>query len=94
MVLLNDENNLDAGIDEYEDYTDAKFEELLRIIDEVFKHGTKKIVIFALFRRTLKYLQIRFKKRGFGTLMIHGMVENRADVLDEFKNYPDIKPSS
>ena len=88
-AYLNNEESLDAGIDEYEDYTDAKFEELLRIIDEVFKHGTKKIVIFALFRRTLKYLQIRFKKRGFGTLMIHGMVENRADVLDEFKNNPD-----
>lgn len=88
-AYLNSESSLDAGIDEYEDYTDAKFEELLRIIDEVFKHGTKKIVIFALFRRTLKYLQIRFKKRGFGTLMIHGMIENRADILGEFKNNPN-----
>ena len=88
-AYLNREEKLDAGIDEYEEYTDAKFEELLRIIDEVFKHGTKKIVIFALFRKTLKYLQIRFKKRGFGTLMIHGMIENRADVLDDFKNNPD-----
>jgi len=87
-AYLNSEQSLDAGIDEYEDYEDAKFEELIRIIDEVFKHGTKKIVIFALFRRTLKYLQIRFKKRGYGTLMIHGMIENRADVLDEFKNNP------
>ena len=71
-AYLNTESNLDKGIDEYADYTDAKFEELLRIIDEVFRHGTKKIVIFALFRKTLKYLQIRFKQRGFGTLMIHG----------------------
>ena len=88
-AYLNTENNLDKGIDEYADYTDAKFEELLRIIDEVFRHGTKKIVIFALFRKTLKYLQIRFKQRGFGTLMIHGMVENRIDILDEFKNNPN-----
>ena len=88
-AYLNSESSLDNGIDEYAEYTDAKFEELLRIIDEVFKHGTKKIVIFALFRRTLKYLQIRFKKRGFGTLMIHGMVENRIDILDEFKNNPN-----
>lgn len=87
-AYLNTESNLDKGIDEYADYTDAKFEELLRIIDEVFRHGTKKIVIFALFRKTLKYLQIRFKQRGFGTLMIHGMVENRIDILDEFKNNP------
>ena len=88
-AYLNTESNLDKGIDEYADYTDAKFEELLRIIDEVFRHGTKKIVIFALFRNTLKYLQIRFKQRGFGTLMIHGMVENRIDILDEFKNNPN-----
>ena len=88
-AYLNTESNLDKGIDKYADYTDAKFEELLRIIDEVFRHGTKKIVIFALFRKTLKYLQIRFKQRGFGTLMIHGMVENRIDILDEFKNNPN-----
>lgn len=88
-AYLNSDASLDKGIDEYADYTDAKFEELLKIIDEVFKHGTKKIVIFALFRKTLKYLQIRFKNRGFGTLMIHGMVENRIDVLDEFKNNPN-----
>ena len=88
-AYLNTESNLDKGIDEYADYTDAKFEELLRIIDEVFRHGTKKIVIFALFRKTLKYLQIRFKQRGFGTLMIHGMLENRIDILDEFKNNPN-----
>ena len=88
-AYLNTESKLDKGIDEYAEYTDAKFEELLRIIDEVFRHGTKKIVIFALFRKTLKYLQIRFKQRGFGTLMIHGMVENRIDILDEFKNNPN-----
>ena len=88
-AYLNTEPNLDLGIDAYENYTDSKFDELLRIIDEVFKHGTQKIVIFALFRRTLKYLQIRFRKHGFGTLMIHGQVENRAEILDEFKNNPN-----
>lgn len=88
-AYLNSESSLDNGIDEYAEYPDAKFEELLKIIDKVFSHGNKKIVIFALFRKTLKYLQIRFKQRGFGTLMIHGMVENRVDVLDEFKNNPN-----
>ena len=87
-AYLNDEDDLDKGIDRYADYPDAKFDELLKIIDEVFKHGTKKIVVFALFRKTLKYLQIRFKEKGYGTLIIHGGVENRVDVLDEFKNNP------
>ena len=88
-AYLNDEQNLDNGIDEYSEYPDAKFDELLKIIHEVFRHGTKKIVIFALFRKTLKYLQIRFKSTGLGALMIHGMIENRMDVLEEFKNNPD-----
>ena len=88
-AYLNSEESLDKGIDEYAEYPDAKFDELLRIIDKVFSHGNKKIVIFALFRKTLKYLQIRFKQRGFGTLMIHGMVDNRVEVLDEFKNNPN-----
>lgn len=88
-AYLNSESSLDKGIDVFADNVDSKFEELLTIIDEVFKHGTKKIVIFALFRKTLKYLQIRFKQRGFGTLMIHGMVDNRIEILDEFKNNPN-----
>lgn len=88
-AYLNSESSLDNGIDEYAEYPDAKFEELLKVIDKVFSHGNKKIVIFALFRKTLKYLQIRFKQRGFGTLMIHGMVDNRVDVLDKFKNNPN-----
>lgn len=87
-AYLNSDKNLDLGIDEYEKYEDSKFNELLRIIDEVFKHGTKKIVIFALFRKTLKYLQIRFKKHGFGSLMIHGQVEGRAEILEEFRTNP------
>ena len=86
FAYLNEDYNLDQGIDEFAEYPDAKFEELIRIIEEVFKYGTKKIVIFALFRKTLKYLQIRFKQRGYGTLMIHGQIENRADILNKFKH--------
>lgn len=86
FAYLNKDDNLDQGIDEFAQYPDAKFEELIRIIEEVFKYGTKKIVIFALFRKTLKYLQIRFRQCGYGTLMIHGQVENRADILNQFKH--------
>lgn len=88
-AYLNEEESLDKGIDLYSNKTDAKVEKLIEIITEVFSHGTKKIVIFALFRKTLKYLQLRLGKRGFGTLMIHGMVNNRAEILDEFRNNPD-----
>ncbi|MGN0206838.1 MAG: DEAD/DEAH box helicase, partial [Muribaculaceae bacterium] len=89
FAYLNTEEDLDNGIDRFKDYEDAKFEELINIIEEVFKHGSKKIVIFALFRKTLKFLQLRFRKRGYGTLIIHGHIENRAEILDEFKNNPN-----
>lgn len=88
-AYLNTERDLEQGIDRYAEYPDAKFDELVRIIDEVFRHGTKKIIIFALFRKTLKYLQMRLSNRGYGTLMIHGMINNRIDILDEFKNNPE-----
>lgn len=86
---LNTEEDLDEGIDAYENETDAKFEELIKIIEEVFKHTTKKLVVFALFRKTLKYLQIRLQKRGYNSLIIHGQIQNRAEILEEFKKNPD-----
>ena len=86
---LNTEESLDEGIDEYAEYEDAKVDKLIEIIEEVFKYGTKKIVVFALFRKTLKYLQIRLKKRGYGSLIIHGQVDNRAEILENFKKNPD-----
>ncbi len=83
---LNDENDLNRGIDNYKDYPDAKVDKLVEIIQQVFKNGTKKLVVFALFRRTLKYLDIRLKKLGYNALIIHGQVDNRTEILDQFKN--------
>lgn len=89
FAYMNKEEDLDKDIDAYEKYEDAKIEQLVEIIEEVFKHGTKKIVVFALFRKTLKYLKLRLKKKGYNSLIIHGGVENRAEVIDSFKNNPD-----
>lgn len=86
---LNTDENLDDGIDIYSQMPDAKIDQLVEIINEVFKHGTKKIVVFALFRKTLKYIQIRLKQKGFGCLMIHGLVENRQEILEQFKKDPN-----
>ena len=88
-AYLNTDEDLDRGIDKYADEEDAKVEQLLLIIEEVFKHETKKLVVFALFRKTLKYLSIRLKKKGFNCLIIHGQIENRAEILESFKKNPD-----
>lgn len=86
-AYLNSESDLDRGIDKYAGYKDAKVEKIIEIIDAVFKGGTKKLVIFALFRKTLKYLSIRLKQAGFNSVIIHGQVssEDRNKILHQFK---------
>lgn len=88
---LNEEADLDNGIDAYSKFEDAKVKELLAIIERVFESGTKKLVVFAVFRKTLKYLRIRLKKAGYNTLIIHGLVENRAEIINQFKNDDNIQ---
>lgn len=85
-AFLNDEKSLEAGFDEYGDMPDAKFDELLKVISAVFASGTRKIIVFALFRKTLMYLAIRLKKAGFGSAVIHGGVKDRQSELDKFQN--------
>lgn len=86
-AYLNNETDLDKGIDKYANCKDAKIDKILEIIDIVFRRGTKKLVIFALFRKTLKYLAIRLKKAGFNSVIIHGQVssEDRNKILHQFK---------
>lgn len=86
-AYLNSESDLDKGIDKYAQYKDAKVEKIIEIINAVFSGRTKKLVIFALFRKTLKYLAIRLKRAGFNSVIIHGQVsgEDRAKILHQFK---------
>jgi len=84
-AYLNDYDKLVAGYDAYEHMPDAKFNELLRAIREVFNNGPKKLIIFGLFKKTLYYLAVRLKKAGYNSVMIHGDIEDRQTVLDEFR---------
>ena len=87
---LNDDDDLDKGIDRYSSYPDGKVDALVKIIEEASKHGSKKLVVFAVFRRTLKYLQIRLKAKGYNALLIHGLINNRHEILDKFKKDKNI----
>ncbi len=82
----SDNEKLDRGFDEFGDCQDAKFEALLRILQTVFSHGNKKIIVFAIFKKTLKYLNIRLKKAGYKSALIYGDPSiNKKDVLDKFQ---------
>lgn len=90
-AYLNDENDLENGIDAYADFPDAKVEYLDRIIKEVFADGRRKLIIFALFRKTLNYLRIRLGKLGYTCSMLHGGTQNREMELTEFEHNDNIQ---
>ena len=52
--------------------TDNKFEALLKILKKVFENGKNKIIVFAVFKKTLWYLNYRLKKAGYNCIVIHG----------------------
>lgn len=90
-AYLNNMEDLQLGIDKYCDYPDAKLDKLLDIIDEVANKYNKKLIVFSLFKKTLIYLEIRLKKAGIGSAMIHGGINNRSEVLQEFRDNPNKK---
>lgn len=90
-AYLNNMEDLQQGIDKYCDYPDAKLDKLLDIIDEVANKHNKKLIVFSLFKKTLIYLEIRLKKAGIESAMIHGGINNRSEVLQEFRDNPNKK---
>lgn len=90
-AYANDDSDLERGYDAYSDCRDAKVEKLLEVIKEVFAYGTHKLIVFALFRKTLRYLQIRLKKAGYNAVVIHGQINNRDEILQQFKTDDNIQ---
>ena len=84
---LNDSNALIDGIDDYADLPDAKVDELVRIINAMKVKGRKHLIVFAVFKDTLRYLAIRLSKLGYNTIQIHGDVksEERVTRLQQFR---------
>ena len=48
------------------------------------------MVVFAIFRKTLEYLRIRLRKQGYNSLVVHGGVDNRDEVIGQFRKDPTI----
>lgn len=88
---LNNTEDLNKGVDIYKSSKDAKYEKLLEIIEKVVKADNKKLIVFALFKNTLKYLNIRLNNAGIQTAIIHGDIENRVLEIERFKTTTDVK---
>ncbi len=67
--------------------SDSKIEKLIEIISMVKSH-TNKVVLFAFFKDTLRYIQASLNKKGIKTYMLHGNVHisERSGVINEFQN--------
>lgn len=70
---------------------DTKFQELRRLLVEQLPD--EKVIIFAYFKGTLRYLQKRLLAEGIGCALIHGELddEERAAELDAFRDKPEIR---
>lgn len=88
---LNSEENLNKGFDQFAGLRDAKVDKLIKVIQKRNENNEHKIIVFALFKNTLKYLAIRLAKAGFKTLMIHGDIKERESVIEQFKNDESIE---
>lgn len=83
--FLNSEEDLNKGVDGYAALSDAKFENLIKLLNKLHVKTDKKIIIFALFKNTLKYLSIRLENMGYSTVMIHGDIKERDNVINQFR---------
>lgn len=88
---LNTTEDLVSGIDRYSSYKDSKLEALLNIIHQVVTVNNKKLIVFATFIPTLRYLGIRLKNHGIKTIMIHGLTENRVAEIERFRSDDSIQ---
>jgi superfamily II DNA or RNA helicase len=88
---LNSKDELEVNVDQFSQFKDSKVDQLLKIIEEVCHENGKKLIVFAIFKKTLKYLEIRLKKAGINSVVIHGGIEERFNEIKRFKEDKSIK---
>ncbi len=65
---------------------DAKIDKLIDIVNGVRKAGGTKLILFSIFKFTVRYLDIRLKKLGYTVFAIHGDIKEREVVIKQFQN--------
>lgn len=64
---------------------DAKIDNLVEIFNGVKKAGASKVIVFSIFKFTIRYLAIRLQKMGYKVFAIHGDIKEREKIIQEFK---------
>jgi len=72
-------------------FRDSKFEKFYNsIVQEVVVKNKKKLIVFAFFKKTLKYLEIRLEDNGVKCEIIHGDIKDRTERIENFRTTPQI----
>ena len=64
---------------------DAKIDKLVEIFNGVKKALASKVIVFSIFKFTVRYLAIRLQKMGYKVFAIHGDIKEREKIIQEFK---------
>lgn len=87
--LISAEDQLRAVLIRHGDnVTDSKYDEFIRILKSLRqKEGRLKVMVFAFFKDTLKYLRNRLTEDGFKCDVISGDVDpkERTKIVDDFR---------
>lgn len=73
---------------------DAKYDLLLSVLQELPRSDRpQKVLIFASFRHTVRYLERRLTADGYGVKSISGeiRIEERPAIIDAFREHPDVQ---
>ena len=70
-------------------YSSSKVKELINLLEELFKEGDDKIIIFSSFVKPLKLLEKELDKKGVKYSSLYGEIKNRDEQISSFKNDKD-----
>ena len=79
--------------------TDTKYDHLRQALHNIWEEdrqsnrSARKLVLFAFFKPTLRYLQARLERDGISSKLISGdiRIPDRESAIEEFANDPDIR---
>jgi ATP-dependent helicase HepA len=73
---------------------DSKYEKLRKVLATIEEYGgTRKVIIFASFRHTIRYLERRLRADGIGVVAISGetAMEDRPKAVSDFRDRNDVQ---
>lgn len=87
-LLTESDNDVDVfckRVESEKNLQDAKIDKLTNIVKGVIQTGAEKLIVFSIFKFTVRYLEIQLKKLGYNVFSIHGDIKERESIIEQFK---------